>query len=45
VRYRTLCLCAATLLPEKAAFDFRIDLVKPLLCALRSIPMPLDFTF
>jgi hypothetical protein len=32
-------------LPEEAVFDFRIDLVKPLLCALRSIPMPLDFSF
>ena len=38
------CSCPATLLPEEAVFDFRIDLVEPLLCALRSIPVPLDFS-
>jgi hypothetical protein len=27
------------LLPEEAVFNFRIDLVEPLLCALCSIPV------
>jgi hypothetical protein len=32
------------LLPEEAVFNFRIDLVEPLLCALCSIPVLLDFS-
>jgi hypothetical protein len=38
------CSCTATRSPDVAVFDFRIDPVEPLLCALRSIPVPLDFS-
>ena len=31
--------CAAALLPEEAFFDFRINRVEPLLCALCSVPV------
>jgi hypothetical protein len=38
------CSSTAALLPEEALFDFRINLVEPLLCALRRLPMPLGFS-
>jgi hypothetical protein len=39
-----VCSCTAALLPEEAVFNFRIDLVEPMLCALRSIPAPPEFS-
>ena len=44
VAFKCPCLCTATLLPEEAVFDFCIDRAEPLLCALRSIPIRLDFS-
>ena len=40
------CGCSRTAAPllEEACFDFRINLVEPLLCALCSVPVPLDFS-
>ena len=40
----TVLLFAHWRSPDEAVFDFRIDPVQPLLCALRSFPVHLDFT-